>query len=86
MRMEERQSPIKTVRQTAFRITAYVRAKMLQRDLRAEIDRIEQQPRIKSYVETTATMTVLFALAILASSFGWIGLGVYFLAILIVFY
>ena len=73
-------------RLTAFRITAYVIATILRRDLRVELDRIEQQPRSKSFFEVVAIATVIFALAIFASSFGWIGLGLYFLAILILFY
>ena len=84
--MQEQPSLIDTVRQTAFRITAYVSAKILQRDLRAEVERIAQQPRSKSYVETASVMALFLAFSILAASFGWIGLGLYFLAVLILFY
>jgi hypothetical protein len=74
---------LENARKTAFRITAYVNARVFRRDLHAEVDRIEDQPRSKSYTETGLTMSVLLALALTAASFGWIGLCVYFLALLI---
>lgn len=84
--MEELQSHFEKARKSAFRVTAYVCARILRRDLRSEVDRLERQPRAKSYLETGATLTVLFGLSVFAASFGWIGLALYFAAVLILFY
>jgi len=84
--MEELQSHLEKARKSAFRVTAYVFARTFRRDLRMETDRFEQQPRAKSYLETGATLMALFGLSILAASFGWIGLALYFVAVLILFY
>lgn len=84
--MAELQSHFEKARRSVFRITAYVGARILRRDMRSEVDRLERQPRAKSYLEAGATLTVLFGLSVLAASFGWIGLALYFAAVLILFY
>lgn len=76
---------IDSARKTAFRITALVNARAFRRDFRAELDRVQQQPRARSYAETALTLGVLLALALVAASFGWIGMCLYFLGILILF-
>lgn len=84
--MGEQQSHLETARQTVFRITAYVSAKLRRRDLRAEVDRLETQPRTQSWGETALTLAMFLVLAIIAASFGWVGLSLYFLAALVLFY
>lgn len=84
--MEELHLHLEKARKSAFRVTAYVCARTLRRDLHTEVDRLEQQPRSKSYLETGATLTSLFGLSVFAASVGWVGLAVYFAAVLILFY
>ncbi len=84
--MEEFQLHLAKARKTGFRVTAYVTARILQRDLHDEVARMETQPRGKSYWEMAVLLGVLFALAVLAASFGWIGLALYFAAALLLFY
>ncbi len=69
----------------AFQTVAYTCARILRRDYRSEIDRLEQQSRARSYLETLVTFGVLFGLAVVAASYGWIGMLVYFLAVLVLF-
>ncbi|KQI71871.1 hypothetical protein AN191_10485 [Loktanella sp. 5RATIMAR09] len=85
-RMEEFQTHLAKARKTGFRVTAYVTARILQRDLHDEVARLETQSRAKSYREMAALLGVLFALAVIAASFGWIGLALYFAAVLLLFY
>jgi hypothetical protein len=84
--MEELQLHLAKARQTGFRITAYVKARLLRRDLRGEVVRLENQPRSKSYLELALLLAALFALAVFAASFGWVGLALYFAAVLVLFY
>lgn len=67
-------------------ITAYVMSRVFRRDLYDEVARLKSQDRMKSYFELGCVMAVLFGLAILAASFGWVGLGLYFLGVLVLFY
>lgn len=84
--MDDLQLHLAKARKTGFRVTAYVNARILQRDLHDEVDRLESQPRAKSYAELAVLLAVLFALAVFAASFGWVGLALYFVVALLVFY
>ena len=59
--------------------TAYVYCKILGWNLRNEVRRLEQQKKYRTYAEITFTVAIIFAAALFASSFGWMGLMVYFL-------
>ncbi len=65
--------------------TAYVYCKVLRRDLRKELTRLEQQKKHRTYAEITFTVLIIFAAALFASSFGWIGLMLYFLLAAVLF-
>lgn len=80
------QSHITKARKAGFRITAYVIARLMRRDLHDEVARFEKQPRARSYTEMAALLIALFVLAVVAASFGWVGLGLYFAVMLILFY
>ena len=67
-------------------ITAHVLSKVLRRDLRDELQRLDQQTIFRTVVEITITVIVIFAAAFIASSFGWIGLALYLLIAAILFY
>ena len=67
-------------------ITAYVFSRVLRRDLRAELQRLNQQTKFRTFVEMTMSMVGVFAAAFIAASFGWIGLALYLLFAVILFY
>jgi hypothetical protein len=84
--MEEIQSRLEKARKTGFRVTAYVIARIMGRDLREEVARLERQSRARSLCEMFILLAVLLALALFAASFGWIGLALYFAAVMVLFY
>ena len=67
-------------------ITAHLFSKVLRRDLRAELQRLNQQTKFRTFVEMTTSMVGIFAAAFIAASFGWIGLALYLLFAAILFY
>ena len=67
-------------------ITAHLFSKVLHRDLRHELQRLDQQKKIRTFVEITLSIVGIFAAAFIAASFGWIGLAVYLLFAAILFY
>ena len=67
-------------------ITAHLFSKLLRRDLRDELQRLDQQKKIRSFVEITLSIVGIFPVAFIAASFGWIGLALYFLFAAILFY
>ena len=67
-------------------ITAHLFSKLLRRDLRDELQRLDQQKKIRTFVEITLSIVGIFAAAFIAASFGWIGLAVYLLLAAILFY
>ena len=67
-------------------ITAHLLSKLLRRDLRNELQRLDQQKKIRTFVEITLSIVGIFAAAFIAASFGWIGLAVYLLFAAILFY
>ena len=67
-------------------ITAHLFSKLLRRDLRDELQRLDQQKKIRTVVEITLSIVGIFAAAFIAASFGWIGLAVYLLFAAILFY
>jgi len=67
-------------------ITAHLLARVLRRDLRAELQRLNQQTKFRTFVEMTTSMVGIFAAAFIAASFGWIGLALYFMFAAILFY
>ena len=67
-------------------ITAHLFSRVLRRDLRAEVQRLNQQTKFRTFVEMTTSMVGIFAAAFIAASFGWIGLALYFLIAAILFH
>ena len=67
-------------------ITAHLFSKLLRRDLRDELQRLDRQKKIRTFVEITLSIVGIFAAAFIAASFGWIGLAVYLLFAAILFY
>tara|TARA_B100000902_G_C26794209_1_gene661330 strand:- start:191 stop:445 length:255 start_codon:yes stop_codon:yes gene_type:complete len=67
-------------------ITAHLFSKILHRDLRDELQRLDQQKKIRTFVEITISIVGIFAAAFTAASFGWIGLALYLLFAAILFY
>ena len=67
-------------------ITAHLFSRVLRRDLRAELQRLNQQTKFRTFVEMTTSMVGIFAAAFIAASFGWIGLALYLLFAAILFY
>lgn len=84
--MEESQSQLQKARKTGLRVTAYVTARIMGRDLHDEVTRLESQSRARSLCEMFVFLAILLALALFAASFGWIGLALYFAAVTILFY
>ena len=67
-------------------ITAHTVSRVLRRDLLAELQRLNQQTKFRTFVEMTMSMVGIFAAAFIAASFGWIGLALYLLFAAILFY
>ena len=67
-------------------ITAHLFSRVLRRDLRAELQRLNQQTKFRTFVEMILSMVGIFAAAFIAASFGWIGLTLYLLFAAILFY
>ena len=59
--------------------------KILGRNLRNELRRLEQQKKQRTYTEIIVTLVVIFTAALLASSFGWMGLMLYFIIAIVLF-
>ena len=47
---------------------------------------LDQQKKIRTFVEITLSIVGIFAAAFIAASFGWIGLALYLLSAAILFY
>ena len=67
-------------------ITAHLFSRVLRRDLRAELRRLNQQKKSRTFAEITMCMVGIFAAAFIAASFGWMGLALYLLFAAILFY
>ena len=67
-------------------ITAHLFSRVLRRDLRTELQRLNQQTKFRTFVEMTMAMVGIFVAAFIAASFGWIGLALYFLFAAILFH
>ena len=73
------------LQKTLLLVNAYVYSKVLRRDLRNEFARLEQQKKHRTYAEIIFTIVIIFTAALLAASFGWMGLILYFLLAAILF-
>ena len=67
-------------------ITAHLFSKALGKDLHDELKRLNQQKKSRTFVEITVSVVGIFGAAIIAASFGWIGLTMYLLSAAIFFY
>ena len=77
---------VHNVQKILLLITAHLFSRVLRRDLRAELQRLNQQKKFRTFVEITISMVGVFAAAFIAASFGWIGLTLYLLFAAILFY
>ena len=77
---------VHNVQKILLLITAHLFSRVLRRDLRAELQRLNQQKKFRTFVEITISMVGVFAAAFIAASFGWIGLALYLLLAVILFY
>ena len=76
---------VHNLHKTLSLMTAYVYCKLLRRDLRTEAARLEKQKKHRTNAEIAFTVLIIFAAALLASSFGWKGLMLYFLLAAVLF-
>ena len=74
-----------SVERTGLKVTALVLSRLRRSDIRDELARLEAAPKSRAWAEIALVVGALFALALLAAFFGWPGLAVYFIAILLIF-
>jgi len=67
-------------------VTAHVFSTVMRRDLRGELERLDQQRKQRTFVEIAFTIITIFIAAVIAAYFGWIGLVLFFLLATILFY
>jgi len=67
-------------------VTANVFSTVMHRDLRGELERLDQQKKLRTFVEIALTIITILIAAVIAAYFGWIGLILYFLLAKILFY
>lgn len=78
--------PVQTSFERAcFQVTALARARLLRRDLSAELRRLQHLPRSRSYLEVGGFLAALLALSVIAASLGWVAFGAFFLIVIVVF-
>ena len=70
---------------SGYRVTALVLSRIKRQDIRTAMSELEAMSRPRAYLRIFAVIAGLFALALLAASFGWPGLAVYFVAIVLIF-
>ena len=76
---------VHNLQKTLSLMTAYVYCKLLRRDLRTEVARLEKQKKHRTNAEIAITVLIIFAAALLAASFGGKGLMLYFLLAAVLF-
>ena len=67
-------------------VTAHVFSTVMRRDLHSELKRLDQQKKLRTFVEIAFTIISIFTTAVIAAYYGWIGLVLYFLLATILFY
>jgi len=70
---------------TGLKVTALVLSKLRRRDIREEYQRLESLSRGQALMTVAVVLGGLFVLALIAASAGWIGLAVYFAAVVLIF-
>ncbi|MCV3272011.1 hypothetical protein [Roseobacter sinensis] len=74
-----------SLEKACFQVVAHGLSRLLRREMRVELRRLERQPKIRSYLEVGSFLALLFALSIVAASLGWIAFGAFFLLVIILF-
>ncbi|MEM9844047.1 MAG: hypothetical protein AAF965_04555 [Pseudomonadota bacterium] len=74
-----------SLERTGFKVTALVLSRLRRSDISAEYARLGELPRTQAWGHVAAVLATLFVAALIAASFGWIGLAVYFGAALLIF-
>ncbi|WP_458322431.1 hypothetical protein [Roseobacter sp. A03A-229] len=73
------------IEKTCFQVAAHGLSRLRRREMAAELRRLQQLPRSRSYLEVGGFMTALFMLSIIAAGFGWITFGAFLLIAIVVF-
>ncbi|MFK7745909.1 MAG: hypothetical protein AB8B47_12705 [Roseobacter sp.] len=83
--MTDRSPLFASIEKNTFQVSAHVRARLMGRDIKAELNRLYTLPKRQSYVEAACIAGAFFALAVISASFGLWGLFAYFVIVLLVF-
>ena len=73
------------IERTGFKVTALVLSKLRRSDINAEYQRLTGLTRAQAWLQVGGVLAGLFLIACIAALFGWIGLAVYFAAVLVIF-
>ncbi|MEM7752400.1 MAG: hypothetical protein AAF230_03245 [Pseudomonadota bacterium] len=73
------------IERTGFKVAALVLSKLRRREIGAEYQRLQTLTRGQARLQVSGVLLGLFLTTLLAASFGWIGLAVYFLGVVLIF-
>lgn len=83
--MTDRPTLVYSMKKTVFQVSAHVRSRLLQSDIKAELDRLYRLPKRQAHVEIFCMLGAFFVLALVSAYFGLWGLFTYFAIVLFVF-
>lgn len=69
-----------------FQVFAHAVSRLLRRDMRSEMRRLESLGNARRYLELTGFFGALFALSVISASLGWLVFGAFFLIVVVLFY
>ncbi|MEM6385248.1 MAG: hypothetical protein AAF718_03325 [Pseudomonadota bacterium] len=72
-------------KQSGLKVAALVLSKLKRQSLADEYERLRSAPRSKAMLTVAAVLAGLFCIALIAASFGWIGLALYFGGVVLLF-
>lgn len=79
-------APVLTsIEKACSQVFAHAVSRLRRSDIGSELRRLEGLPKGRRYLEVAGFLCALFALSLIAASFGWVAFGAYFLAVLILF-
>lgn len=78
-------SPIASFERACFRVVALILSRVLSREINAELDRLDAQPKSRSYLEVGVVLALLFALVLGAASLGVWALALLFVGMFVLF-
>lgn len=77
---------LNSIEKASFQVFAHAMSRLLRRDIRLEMRRLESLGSARRYLELIAFFGTLFGLSVLSASLGWMVFGAFFLIIIVVFY